>query len=76
MVTHVFSFPVAATGLITSLWVNTTSRRGIEQLGVSFGSVFFYSPLQVAGGNSRTLPLIYWPVRSIDDFLCELSRMV
>ena len=25
---------------ISSCWVNTTSRQGIKQLGVSFGSVF------------------------------------
>ena len=31
--------------------VNTTSRRGIKQLGVSFSSFFFSFPLKVAGGN-------------------------
>ena len=32
-------------------WVNTTSRQGIKQLEVSSGSIFFYFPLKVAGGN-------------------------
>ena len=36
---------------ISSCRVNITNRRGITQLGVSFGSVFFYSPLQVAGAT-------------------------
>ena len=65
---------------ISSYRVNTTSRRGIKQLGVSFGSVFFYFTLQVAGatfivagGNPRRPPLNDCPMRSIDDFLCELS---
>ena len=37
--------------------VNTTSRRGIKQLGVSFSSFFFSFPLKVAGGNPRPPPL-------------------
>ena len=38
-------------------WVNTTSRRGIKQLGVSFSSFFFSFPLKVAGGNPWPPPL-------------------
>ena len=26
---------------ISSCWVNTTSRQGIKQLGISFGFIFF-----------------------------------
>ena len=36
---------------ISSCRVNTTSRRGIKQLRVSFGSFFFYFPLKVARGH-------------------------
>ena len=34
---------------ISSCWVNTTSRREIKQLGISFGSIFFCFPMKVAG---------------------------
>ena len=60
VVTYVFSFPLDSITMIrlcrdvtkiSSCRVNTTSRRGIKQLRVSFGSVFFYSPLQVAGAT-------------------------
>ena len=37
---------------ISSCRVNTTSRRGIKRLGISFGSIFFYFPIKVAGGHS------------------------
>ena len=38
---------------ISSCQVNTTSRRGIKQLGILFGSIFFYFPIKVAGENPR-----------------------
>ena len=31
--------------------VNTTSRQGIKQLGICFGSIFFYFPIKVARGH-------------------------
>ena len=37
---------------VSSCRVNTTSRRGIKRLGISFGSIFFYFPIKVAGGHS------------------------
>ena len=37
---------------ISSFRVNTTSRRGIKRLGISFGSIFFYFPIKVAGSHS------------------------
>ena len=37
--------------------VNTTSRQGIKQLGISFGSTFFYFPMQLAGGSPRPTAL-------------------
>ena len=38
---------------ISSCQVNTTSRKGMKQLGISFGSIliFFYFPLKVARGH-------------------------
>ena len=36
---------------ISSCRVNTTSRRGIKRLGISFGSIFFYFPIKVAGAT-------------------------
>ena len=41
---------------------NTTSRWGIKQLGIYFGSIFFYFPLKVAtflvaGENPSPQPL-------------------
>jgi len=46
---------------ISSCQVNTTSRRGITQLGISFGSIFFYFPMEVAGdyihGSRRKSPV-------------------
>ena len=42
---------------ISSCQVNTTSRQGIEQLGISFGYniiliiIIFYFPMNVAGGH-------------------------
>ena len=38
---------------ISCCWVNTTSRRGIKQLGIFFGPVFLLFFKKVAGGNSR-----------------------
>ena len=38
---------------ISSCGVNTTSRRGIKHLEVSFGSDFFYFPIKVAGATLR-----------------------
>ena len=38
---------------ISSCQVNTRSRRGIKQLGILFGSIFFYFPIKVAGENPR-----------------------
>ena len=38
----------------SSCRVNTTSKWGIKQLGISFGSIFFYFPLKVAGGHVRS----------------------
>ena len=35
---------------ISSCWVNTTSRRGIKQLWVSFGYIFLLFSFKVAGG--------------------------
>ena len=46
---------------ISSCRVNTTSRRGIKQLGVSFGSIF---ALKVAGGKPRPPPLNESPAQS------------
>ena len=46
---------------ISSCWVNTTSRREIKQLGISFGSIFFCFPMTVAGGHvlsSQGKPLV------------------
>ena len=37
---------------ISSCRVNTTSRRGIKRLGISFGSIFFHFPIKVAGVHS------------------------
>ena len=37
---------------ISSCRVNTTSRRGIKRLGISFGSIFVLFPIKVAGGHS------------------------
>ena len=38
---------------ISSCWVNTTSRRGINRLGISFGSIFLpFSNIKAAGGHS------------------------
>ena len=34
---------------ISHCWVNTTSRRGIKQLGISLVLFFFYFPMQLAG---------------------------
>ena len=36
---------------ISSCWVNTTSRRGIKQLGFSLDIFFFYFPMKVAEEN-------------------------
>ena len=36
---------------VSSCWVNTTSRRGIKRLGISFGSIFHHFPIKVAGEN-------------------------
>ena len=54
---------------ISSCGVNTTSRRGIKHLEVSFGSDFFYFPIKVAGatlivarGNPRPQALNDSPV--------------
>ena len=39
---------------ISSCRVNTTSRRGIKQLGIFFfGPFFFCFPIKVAGGNPQ-----------------------
>ena len=35
---------------ISRCWVNTTSRRGIKQLWVSFGYIFLLFSFKVAGG--------------------------
>ena len=40
---------IRAVTKISSCWVNTTTRRGIKQLRISFGSIFFYFPMKVAG---------------------------
>ena len=49
---------------ISSFWVNTISKQGIKQLGISFGSIFlFFSEessgehVYVAGGNPRPTAL-------------------
>ena len=36
---------------ILSCWVDTTSRRGINELGISFLLFFFYFPVKVARGH-------------------------
>ena len=36
---------------VSSCWENTTIRQGIRQLGVAFGSIFFYFLLKEAGGH-------------------------
>ena len=36
---------------ISSCRVNITSRWGIKQLGISFGSIFVYFPMKVARGH-------------------------
>ena len=36
---------------ISSCLVNTTSRRGIKQLGIPFGSILVLFSFEVAGGH-------------------------
>ena len=36
---------------ISSCWVNTTSRRGIKQLGISFGSIFLLFSYEISRGH-------------------------
>ena len=50
---------------ISSCRVNTTSRRGIKRLGISFGSIFFYFPIKVAGENLRPPALNDNPVLNL-----------
>ena len=42
---------------ISICWVYAISRRGIFQLGSSFGSIFVLFPVKVAGENLRPLAL-------------------
>ena len=42
---------------ISSCWVYAISRRGILQLGSSFGSIFILFPMKVAGENLQPLAL-------------------
>ena len=42
---------------ISSCWVYAISRRGIFQLGSSFGSIFVLFPVKVAGENLQPLAL-------------------
>ena len=42
---------------ISSCGLNTTSRQGVRQLGISLGSSFFYFPIKVAGENPQPLAL-------------------
>ena len=37
---HLFSTVARAVTKISSCWINATSRRGIKQLEISFGSIF------------------------------------
>ena len=36
---------------ISSCWVNTTSRQGIKQLGISFGSIFLLFSYETSRGH-------------------------
>ena len=38
--TQIFNYPIRVVTKISSCRVNTTSRLGIKQLGISFGSIF------------------------------------
>ena len=38
---------------ISSCWVNTTSRRGIKQLGISFGAIFLLFSHKIAGNHTQ-----------------------
>ena len=45
---------------VTKIWrcqVNTTSRQGIRQLGISFGSIFLLFSYESSRGNARPPPL-------------------
>ena len=44
---------IRAVAKISSCRVNTTSRQGIKQQGISFGSIFYYFLLKVARGNNN-----------------------
>ena len=65
---------------ISSSWINTTSRRGIKQLGISFGSIFLLfsyenSPGQtflVTGENPRPPPLNDCP----DYGMADVANMI
>ena len=65
---HIVNYSFALTNVIrvvtkmSSFRVNTISRRGIKRLGISFGSIFFYFPIKVAGENPRSLALNDNPV--------------
>ena len=39
---------------VSNCWVNTTSRWGIRQLGISFGSIFLLFPMKVTLGHVRS----------------------
>ena len=41
---------------ISSCWVNTTSRRGIKQLGISFGSIFLLCSFESSSGKHSQQP--------------------
>ena len=67
---HLLSFCRAVTE-ISSCRVNTTSRRGIKQLGISFGHIFLLFSMKVAGGNP-------WPPDLNDrpDFVTTCWKML
>ena len=41
--------------------MNTRSRWGIKELGISFGSIFFYLPMKVARGHVHGSQDNLWP---------------
>ena len=54
---HSLRFTLTTLRFKVARYNDTTSTRGMKQLGVHFGSIFFYFPLKVAWGNPQALPL-------------------
>ena len=72
-----FSFCIRVVAKISGCRVNAISRRGIEQLGSSFGSIFLLFPRRVAGAHAHTCSSQgnTWP-RLLVTALCSGSFVV